>query len=343
MHKFKYSKYIQILMSVTASMMVVAPSIALAATPPPTKAAAPPPNPTYGQALEIAPPVIYLTVNPGETKKTQIFLRDISSGDLIVTGEANDFTAAGDDGTPKILLGDEAANNPYSMKKWVVAPASLNLVPRELKTMAITINVPATASPGGHYGIIRFTATPPSLKNSGVSLSTSLGALMLVTVNGPVSEKLTITDFTVNKAEKTQKIFQSGPVNFVEHVKNEGNVHEQPAGHVVITDMFGRKVASVNVNLPPRNILPASTRKFEQPLDKTVIGKKKLFGRYKADLSVVYGKDKKTATSSLTFWVIPYRLVAIVIVLLVAGFFAIRFGIKRYNRFIIGQSGKRRR
>jgi hypothetical protein len=166
---------------------------------------------------------------------------------------------------------------------------------------------------------------------------------MLVTVNGPVSEKLTITDFTVNKAEKTQKIFQSGPVNFVEHVKNEGNVHEQPAGHVVITDMFGRKVASVNVNLPPRNILPASTRKFEQPLDKTVIGKKKLFGRYKADLSVVYGKDKKTATSSLTFWVIPYRLVAIVIVLLVAGFFAIRFGIKRYNRFIIGQSGKRRR
>jgi hypothetical protein len=174
-----------------------APAIAQTKTTTPPKAApAPPPN--YGQALEIAPPVIYLTVNPGQTVKTQIFLRDISSGDLIVSGQANDFTAAGEDGTPKLILDSEDSNNPYSMKKWVVAPAELRLVPREVKTMSVTINVPKDAAPGGHYGIIRFTATPPSLKSSGVSLSTSLGALMLVTVNGAVSEKMSVQDFSVN-------------------------------------------------------------------------------------------------------------------------------------------------
>jgi hypothetical protein len=207
-------RYINIIFSlliVTATLLssgaeVFAATAAPKAAPAPT----PPPN-NSGQALEIAPPVIYLNVNPGQTTKTQIFLRDISSGELIVTGEADDFTAAGEDGTPKLLLGDEAANNPYSMKSWVVTPTSLRLVPKEVKTMAITINVPANASPGGHYGIIR------------------------------------------------------------------------------------------------------------------------------------YGKNKQKVNSNLVFWVIPYRLIAIIIAVLIAGFFALRFAIKRYNRFIIGKSGSRRR
>jgi hypothetical protein len=114
-------------------------------------------------------------------------------------------------------------------------------------------------------------------------------------------------------------VFQTGPLNFAQRIKNEGNIHEQPTGQVIIKDMFGRKVATLNINLPPRNILPASTRKFEQPLDKTVIGNKRLFGRYTANLTVNYGKNKQSTTSSLTFWVMPYRLIAIVILALIAG------------------------
>jgi hypothetical protein len=340
---FMRKRYIQNIIAGLITMVITLWSAAPAAVFAQAKTTPPPPN--YGQALEIAPPVIYLTVNPGQTVKTQIFLRDISSGELIVTGEANDFTASGEDGTPKLILDKDEGNNPYSMKSWVVAPAELRLVPREVKTMAITINVPKSASPGGHYGIIRFTATPPSLKSSGVSLSTSLGALMLVTVNGAVSEKLTVTDFSVkDKNNKTGSVFQSGPLTFVERIKNEGNIHEQPVGQVTIKDMFGRKVANVNINLPPRNILPASTRRFEQPLDKSVIGNKRLFGKYTANLAVTYGKNKQTTSSTLSFWVIPYRLIAIIIVALVAGFFILRYALRRYNRYIIGgASGSKKR
>lgn len=297
-------------------------------------------NPTYGQALEIAPPVIYLTVNPGQTVKTQIFLRDISSGDLIVTGQANDFTAAGEDGTPKILL-NETGPNPYSLKDWISPPTQLRLVPKEVKTMSITVNVPANASPGGHYGIIRFTATPPNLNNSGVSLSTSLGALMLVTVNGQIKQDLSVKQFSVSHKGKTGNLFESGPVDFLVRLTNNGNVHEQPAGQIAVTDMFGKKIASVNINLPPRNILPQSTRRFQSALDKSVIGNKKLFGRYTAKLTVTYANNKKTTTSTLKFWVIPYKLIAIVIAALIAGFFALRFALRRYNRYIINRSGRR--
>ena len=312
-------------------------------------ATAPVPSPTdSGQALEIAPPVITLTANPGQTIKTEIRLRDISSGSLLVKGQINDFIAAGEDGTPKILL-DSVGNNPYSIMGWVNPLSDLLMIPKQIKTLSVTINVPADASPGGHYGVVRFTATPPELHGQGVSLSASLGSLVLINVNGDIKEKLSVEEFSVNHGGKTGTLFESAPVQFVERLKNTGNTHEQPVGQVTVADMFGKKVAAVNINLPPRNILPQSIRKFDQPLDSTVLGNKILFGRYTAKLSVTYGADKQVVTSSFVFWVVPYTLIGVTIVLLVAGFFILRFFIRRYNRHIISKSqgskakGSRRR
>ncbi len=327
-------KHLFLLATFLVSLVGVNATPVLAATAAPKAAA---PNPANnGQALEIAPPVIYLNADPGQTIKTQIFIRDISSGTLLVTGQVNDFVASGQDGTPKVLL-EADNNNPYGLKNWVTALPKLLLIPREIKSLPITIKVPADASPGGHYGVIRFTATAPSLEGSGVSLSASLGSLILLTVSGKTNQKLVVSQFTVNKGGKTGSLFESGPLNFVEVLKNEGNVHVQPTGQVVIKDMFGKKVAAVNVNVPPGNVLPGSSRKFTQPLDKTVIGKKVLFGRYTANLKVVYGADKQVLTDSITFWVIPYKTVGIIILALVAIFFALRFALRRYNRYILKQ------
>jgi hypothetical protein len=320
---------ISVLLSGMASPAVLA---ATAATPAPTNS---------GQALEIAPPLIYLSVSPGQTVSTQILIRDVSGTALVVSGQANDFVASGEDGTPKVLLNNDT-NDPYSLKSWVVPPADLQLIPKQIKTLPVTINVPANASPGGHYGVIRFTASAPTLNGgSGVSLSASIGALMLITVSGKITENLSIAEFSVNHNGKTGTVFQSGPVGFVERLKNNGNVHEQPVGQVTVTDMFGKKLASVNVNLPPGNVLPASTRKFSQVLDKSVIGNKKLFGHYTAKLSITYGTSKKVLSDSLGFWVIPFRLIGIVIIGLVAAFFILRYVIRRYNRRILEQAQKR--
>jgi hypothetical protein len=297
-----------------------------------------PPSANAGQALEIAPPVIELKVNPGQTVTTQISLRGVSKDKLIVTGQINDFIAAGEDGTPKILLDANDEPDPYSLKPWVQPLQPLTLEPRQVKTLPVTIKVPATAAPGGYYGVVRFTATAPELKDTGVSLSASLGSLMLVRVNGDAKESLNIEEFSSNQNEKTGWLFESTPINFVERIKNTGNIHEQPAGQVTITDMFGKKVATVNVNLPPHNILPQSIRKFEQPLDKAVIGDMWMFGKYQAELKMTYGDNKQVVTSTLTFWVIPYKLIGIIIVVLIGGFFILRFMIRRYNRRIIAKS-----
>jgi len=296
--------------------------------------AATPSTSSSGQALEIAPPVITLSINPGQTVKSQVFLRDVSPSNVVVTSEVNDFVAAGEDGTPKIILKDEGAN-PYSVKGWISPPAQLQLAPHEVKATPVTITAPANAAPGGHYGIIRFTATAPELHGTGVALTASLGALVLITVNGPVKESLSVAQLSASHNGKSGSLFESAPITFTTRLKNSGNIHEQPVGQIVIKDMFGKKIAGVNVNSPPRNILPQSIRKFTSPLDSTVIGNKKLFGHYSADLSVTYGAKKQIATAHMGFWVIPYRLIIVIIVVLVGGFLILRAGIKRYNRRII--------
>ncbi|MGH7141995.1 MAG: hypothetical protein ACREF5_00735 [Candidatus Saccharimonadales bacterium] len=297
-------------------------------------------NPTdNGQALEIGPPLIYLNVNPGQTVNAQIDIRDISSGDLIVSGQVNDFVAAGESGTPKILLYNDT-NDPYTLKNWISPLPNLLLSPEQIKTLTVTLNVPTNASPGGHYGVVRFTATPPSLKGNGVSLSASLGVLLLVTVSGKITNQLSVNQFSVNDGGNSGSFFESGPLNFVEKFKNTGNVQEQPVGQVSIFDMFNKKLASVNVNLPPGNILPQSIRKFEEPLNSAVIGNKALFGRYTANLKVIYGPSKQVLTSHITFWVIPYLLIGALIIVLIGGFFVLRYAIRRYNRYILSQGNK---
>jgi hypothetical protein len=291
-----------------------------------------------GQALEIGPPVINLSADPGTSVSAQISLRDVSNTNLLVTGQVNDFVAGGEDGTPKIILDNTVSR--YSFKSWVAPLSTLILKSKELKTFKITINVPKSASPGGYYGVVRFTGTAPDLSGTGVSLSASLGSLILLKVNGTAKESVSIVEFSASHSGNTGLLFETTPIVFTERFKNSGNIQEQPTGLVTVKDMFGNTVATLAVNDSTKDVLPDSIRKFESSLDSTNIGNKILFGLYHADLSVTYGSNKETLTSSMTFWVIPYTLIGIIIAALIIGFIVLRAAIKRYNRYIISQVQK---
>lgn len=318
----------------TATLYLTAAVMTASVLSPPLATAAPSSN-DVGQALEIAPPVISLIANPGQTLRTNIALRDVSTTKLIVQGQVNDFEADGEDGTPKLLL-DEGETSPYSMKSWIRPLTTVTLKPKQIENLPVVIDVPKDAAPGGYFSVVRFTATAPDLDSTGVSLSASLGALVFVRVNGKAAEKLTISEFSVETKNGLKKtLFESLPIDFIARIKNEGNVHEQPAGQITINDMFGKNIARLNVNLPPRNILPGSIRRFEVPLDSKVLGKTQLFGRYTADVRMTYGEGNKVITDSITFWVIPYKLIGFGILGLIVAFFVLRKMIRNYNQAII--------
>lgn len=309
-----------------------------------TTAQTSPVNNNVGQALEIAPPVVILKADPGQTVKSQIILRDVSTGKLVVTNQINDFTASGEEGIPKLNL-DADKPGPYSIIDWINPISELTLNPKQVKTLPITINVPINASPGGYFGVIRFSATAPELKGTGVSLSASLGALIFIRVNGDAKEGMAAASFTATNpgSSKSAWLFEQAPINFDVRLKNTGNVFEQPTGIISITDMFNNKIANVNVNMAQSYVLPQSIRKFSQTLDKGQLGNRWLFGKYTAKLNITYGAKNQTLTQTLTFWVIPWRLILVIITVLIGIIIALIFGIKRYNRYVVKKSHSYRR
>lgn len=287
--------------------------------------------PAQGQGLEISPPLRELKADPGDTVKTTISVRNVTEETLITKAEINDFVAAGEDGQPKLLL-EEGEESPYSIKSWLSTIPSVRLKSRQQKKIPVTMTVPQDASPGGHYGVVRFTGTPPGLEDTGVSLSASIGTLILVNISGDVRESAVIEEMYTSQNGERRWLFEYGPVDITERIKNDGNIHFAPGGTVRITNMFGGETASFQLNETGGNVLPASVRKFDQALDKRL-----LFGRYTIQADIAYGSNSTILSESITFWVIPYKLILIGIAILVALILIIR----QYNKQIVKRAQKK--
>lgn len=327
MKKVKQRALIIIVAALSLLSVSLPGAVVIAATP--TTVA---PQGSLGQGLEISPPLIEQNANPSQSINFDIKLRNVTKELLIAKATVDDFTAAGEDGVAKPLLNPDETS-PYSLKAWIGNIDDQRIEPGKQVTMKLTLEVPKDASPGAHYGIIRYTAVPEGIDTTGVSLSASIGTLLLVNVSGAVEENAKIEEFSISQNGKKGTFFEYGPLTFTERITNTGNTFFKPAGDVIIKNTFGKQVATLKVNDPPGNVLPSSTRKFTQNWDK-----KNLFGRYKAELTVLYGTSNKTLKQTVVFWVIPYKLIAVILLALIILIVLIRFILKRYKKRVIAKS-----
>lgn len=302
------------------------------------------------QAFSISPPLIELNTDPGQTVKASITFTNVSSDELLIKTQVNDFGAKNETGEPNIIFEEDVENTPYSLRQWVISPAPFKIKAHESKTIDFPIQVPARAEPGGHYAVIRFTGSSPALEESGVALTASIGSLVLLQVSGDIQEEAKAAEFysaTQGRSVTSgaRSMFEKGPIVFVQRIENTGNVHLKPTGTIEVFNMFGGNVATLRVNGDPtnpddqpRSILPKSIRRFEQTLDK-----KWLFGRYTATIKLSYGQGQKPIEQTITFWVIPYKLIVLVLIAGGALFLGLRFAIRKYNAHIIQQAHKHRK
>lgn len=289
-----------------------------------------------GQAFTISPALIELSANPGETAIATIKLTNLSSTDLSITTQANDFGSKNETGEPNIIFDDQAT--PYSMRSWIGLSEEFKIGTKESKTIDFPIKVPQDAEPGGHYSVIRFTGSVPGEEGSNVALSASIGSLIFLKVSGQMQQKASIASFYAAKKDfAASSFFETGPVSFVERIKNDGNVHLKPTGTIEVKNTFGKVVSTMRVNgdpgnedTPPRSVLPQSIRRFDQSLEG-----KRLFGKYTATLSVHYGDPQQKLEQTISFWVIPYKLVGLIIAGIAILTVLLVFGIKKYNAHII--------
>lgn len=286
-------------------------------------------NANAADGLQISPALIEVNGEAGKSYTIEIRVTNVTSSELIFDSAINDFAAKDESGTPSVNL-DESLPSAASIRSWVSVIDSFTLKARESKTISASLSIPVNAEPGGHYGVIRFSGRAPAIEGSGVGLAASAGSLVLVRVDGTVDEKLNLLSFKTAQNNTWSGFFKYGPVDFEMRFENKGNVHVKPIGQIEIRDIFGNKVETLAVNPDKGNVLPLSIRKFQSTLDRQW-----MFGRYTADLSIAYGTTGQAIVESVSFWVIPYRLIVGSLIVLATLIFVFRTVIKRYNSYII--------
>lgn len=301
---------------------IIAPVSAMAATGP--------------VGLQVSPAIIEINAERGKSYDIKIKVTNSTTADQEYYATINDFKAKDETGNPEFIT-DEKAPSSASIVKWIQPLGSFKLNPNQTKEIVAKMVVPNDAEPGGHYGIIRFGNQPPSAVQSGATLTASAGPLVLVRVDGEIKESLTVADFYTQRAGKKATSFEYGPVDFVQRLTNNGNVHVKPTGNLVITNMFGSQVTTLPVNGNNGNVLPNSTRRFEQRLDT-----KWLFGRYTAKMSLSYGTSGGSISGATTFWVIPYKLIIAILLTLILLIIIVRKMVARYKKKIIENALKQK-
>ena len=284
--------------------------------------------------LQVSPAIIEINAEKGKTYDIKIKITNTTTSDQEYFANINDFKAKDETGNPEFIT-DSKAPSSASIVQWIQPIATLRLNPNQSKEIIAKMVVPANAEPGGHYGIIRFGNQPGTTGQVGASIAASTGPLVLVRVDGEVKESLTTADFYTQHKGKKQSFFEQGPVDFVERLTNNGNVHVKPKGDIVVTNMLGRQVGSVKVNDNNGNVLPSSTRRFEQRLEN-----KWMFGKYTAKMTLSYGTAGGALDAMTTFWVIPYKLIALAMLIIIFIIFVLRKAVSRYKKNIIEKALK---
>ncbi len=292
--------------------------------------------------LSITPRKNYV-IKPGQTITDKLRIGNLdANADLSVTLRMIDFSFTDQTGTPKLFIGQNTPQTTWSLKPFTKLPGT-TLVPHgQTRDVEYSITIPANQGAGSYYSAIQYQTTSPDGGN--VNLSASGVTLAFVSVPGVVNEGMKLEKFGAwnSKDGGTTGSFAfintNGPPNYLGYsLKNNGNVAESPAGSIVLKNIFGKEVKTIeNVNPNGSLALIGQTRLFtaciktaSEQVDfqgssttkNKCVDSKLSPGRYTAELSAYYGQNgnnTKEITAVATFWYLPWWLIIVIVVVLAA-------------------------
>ncbi len=298
-----------------------------------------------GSGLKISPVRTDLTIDPGKSDSVVITVNNVTSVETTYDAIVNDFVAGNDElGQPALILDADKYAPSHSLKRYIRPISSLTVPAGASKQVTATINIPKDAAAGGYYGAVRFVPASTGLSEKNITLSASVGTLILVKVPGDINENMKLESFDVRSSKEDGKAstFFTGSKELyaVARFKNLGNVHEQPFGKVVLKK--GDKVlqtVEINNTDPKGNVLPDSIRRFGVKLDK--VG---LWGKYTVEGNFGYGSTGQLISGKTSFFVLPLAFIVGILILLavlIGMIFGLPRAIKRYNAGVLRRAGRR--
>ncbi len=273
------------------------------------------------QVLSVTPPLFQLSAEPGDIWQSSVKVVNSNPYPLTVYAEVVNFKPTGELGQGAFLpiLAEDVDKT--TLAHWIqIVNGPHTILAEQTKEISFFAEIPANAPPGGHYAAIMISTEPPREKDASLAVQTmqTVTSLFFVRIEGDVDENGTIREFKV-----LDRVIPKPEAEFSLRFENKGNVHLQPRGNIIITNMWGteRGVVPVNYQTHFGNVLPESIRdfKFAWQSDFSITD----VGRYKAVVTLAYGEDGVKSVSSVTyFWVIPIKITLITLAV-IAGFIAL--------------------
>ena len=287
--------------------------------------------------LKITPVRSDIEVKAGASQTVEIIVTNLTDKDISVKPTQNDFIAGDESGTPALILDDDKYAPTHSLKRFMTPLEVFTIPAKESATVEVLLTVPKDAQAGGYFGAVRFAPSDPS--NGGqVNLASSVASLILLTVPGNLTEKMDLTNFSVQQNKKPGTFFTNPKdIEVSLRFENKGNVQQAPFGKISLRK--GNEVVysyDFNQKSPKEMVLPDSARRWNVALNN--IGD---FGYYTVSATLTYGTKNQTVEVTKSFWVIPWSLIIAVVVGLLALIALIvggRFFLKGYKRRIENQN-----
>lgn len=266
-----------------------------------------------------------IEVLPGQTVVFEISVANRISDDRRFELVVEDVSGSEDASRAVVFLGD--AKGPQTVKDYISFPeSSFTLDLGERARIPVTVSIPADAEPGGYYGGVLVSTIKDDGVDEGAGSARSpiiarIGTLFFITVPGEVVKGGETKDVSLARPSWW---YEKGPIEMRVLYENTGSVHVNPYGEMRITNLFGEEVGFIE--LEPWFVLPKSLRTRDISWNREL-----LFGRYTVTTSINRGYDDIVDEFTLSFWVLPWKVVGGIFLGIFIILFTIRFFFRTFE------------
>ncbi len=290
------------------------------------------------QILSVTPPLFQISVAPSNFWQSSVKVVNGNPYALTVYPEVVNFLPEGEAGQGRFIPLVTDDDDTSTIGEWIYLESRSYVIPPE-QTVQIpfSIQIPQDAQPGGHFAAILISTQRGEGADAPVALFTTqtVTSLIFARIEGDIIENASIREFSV-----IDGFVEKPEAEFSLRFENKGNVHLQPRGDIIITNMWGTNRGQIPINQQTHygNVLPQSIRDFRF----TWSGESSLtdIGRYKAEATLVYGSDEIRNTTAITyFWVIPIRATLITLGVIALFIYLVSWMIRLYVRRMLALAG----
>lgn len=185
-----------------------------------------------------------------------------------------------------------------SLVRWMkIKRGALELLPGEIKTLNLEININEQAIPGKYHASIVFSpGTNITIAKENALKKDSAQLLVNISVEDVIVEKAQLTKYRADK-----NVFIKFPVNFSFNISNLGNRDIIPQGSIFIYNRRDAEVAELKINEDLKIIKEGENEDYYISWTPD-----KALGKFKAKIEMEYGNiGLRDLSDTAYFWVLP--------------------------------------